>query len=118
MFQDLLSSRSLDTQTPTLSSRASTASTNSQANIARTAASLPLDTKWQMVESDARARWEAAQDLKRKEEDTPRIKGKRATTSTAMKSSPEWFITKIMDDSITVQHLTMLEVSLRTLPVE
>ena len=100
MFQELLQNRGMDIAGASISSRTSI---DSLASVQRSAASLPIDTKWQMVEADARARWETS---------TSRA-GKRTTTA-ASKNSPEWFLKKILDGSVNAAHLGMLDVSLRS----
>jgi cytokinesis protein len=80
------------------------------------AASLHIEMKWQMVESDARARWEAAKDVRRKEEEVLRSGKKRTTV--VVKNSPEWFLKKMLDGNLTKEHLGSLQVSLRSFPVE
>jgi cytokinesis protein len=121
MFQQLLENRDLNashSQVPSISSRNSTSSI-SQSNIAKTTASLPMETKRQMVESDARARWEHQKEMRRKEEEHLRSgKAKRGTAGSHVKNSPEWFLKKVLDGSLTTQHLATLNVSLRTLPLE
>ena len=121
LFQQLLENRDLDashSQVPSISSRNSVSSI-SQSNIAKTTASLPMETKWQMVESDARARWEQAKELRRKEEELLRSgKSKRGTSNVHVKNSPEWFLKKVLNGTLTTQHLATLNISLRTLPLE
>lgn len=117
-FQQLLENRDLDADrgaTPTLSSRSSV---GSSASIARSAASLPVETKWQMVESDARARWDANRAARRKEEELLRSGKAKRGTGVIVKNSPEWFLRKILDGALTLQHLSTLQVSLRTSPLE
>jgi len=121
LFQQLLENRDLDSshsQVPSISSRNSLSSM-SQSNIAKTTALLPIETKWQMVESDARARWEQQREMRRKEEDLVKSgRTKRGTAGDHVKNSPEWFLKKVLDGTLTTQHLTTLNVSLRTLPLE
>ena len=121
LFQQLLENRDLDashTQVPSISSRTSVSSL-SQSNIAKTTASLPMETKWQMVESDARARWEQQREMRRKEEELLRSgKAKRGAAGVHVKNSPEWYLKKVLDGTLTTQHLVTLNVSLRTLPLE
>ena len=121
LFRHLLEDRDLDashSQVPSISSRNSVASI-SQSNVAKTTASLPMETKWQMVESDARARWDQAKELRRKEEEILRSgKAKKGTGNVHAKNSPEWFLKKVLNGTLTTQHLATLNISLRTLPLE
>jgi len=121
LFQQLLENRDLDTshtQVPSISSRNSTSSI-SYTNIARTTTSLPVETKWQMVESDARAQWEQEKDKRRKEDELIRSgRAKPGTAGVHVKNSPEWFLKKVLNGTLTTQHLMTLNVSLRTLPLE
>ena len=119
MFQRLLATRDVDareTSLPTVSSRASV---SSQINIVNATSSLPIETKWQMLESDARARWEAKKESKRKEDEMVRTgKMKRGTAGVVLKNSPEWFLKKVLDGTLTTHHLSTLSVSIRTQPLE
>lgn len=119
LFQRLVESRNPGNGSagPAVNARAST---SSQLNIAKTAASLPIDTKWQMVEGDARARYEAARAKRRKEEELVRTGkiAKRGTAGAVMKNSPEWFLKKCLDGTLTVEHVKTLIISLRTQPLE
>lgn len=119
MFQQLLENRDLDSVHSAVPSISSRSSMSSQTNIAKTTSTLPIETKWQMVESDARARWDMQRDQRRKEEELLKTgKAKRGTAGVVIKNSPEWFLKKVMDGTITTQHLSTLIVSLRTLPLE
>jgi cytokinesis protein len=119
LFQQLIANRNVDEHSISapLASRQSAAS---QASVAQTAANLPVDIKWQMVESDARSRYDAAKQTRRKEEELLRSgkAGKRGTANAVVKNSPEWFLKKVLDGTITTQHITTLTVSLRTQPYE
>lgn len=120
-FRQLIENRDQDTShahVPSLSTRNSLTSA-SQKSIAETAFSLPIEKKWQMVESEARTRWEAARDTRRKEEEASRgSKGKKGNSMTLAKSSPEWYLKKCLDGTLTKQHLATLMVTLRTFPLE
>lgn len=115
LFEELLSSRNVDESTALSRSSAS-----SQVNIAKTAASLSTDIKWQMVESDRRARWDAAKIKQRKEDESVRSgkAAKRGTAAVVVKNSPEWFLKKCLDGTLTADHVRTLSVSLRTQPYE
>lgn len=120
LFQNLLDTRNIDehpSSGPALSSRASNLS---QINIAKTAANLPVDIKWQMVESDARAKHDAAKQSRRREEEMAKSGRvvKKGTAPAVQKNSPQWFLKKIMDGSINPSHFSTLGVSIRTQPKE
>lgn len=121
LFQQLVENRDLDSTVhiPSISTR-NTVTSASQVSIAKTAASLPIATKWQMVESDARARWETEKAMRKKEDELLRTGkvGKRGTAGVHVKNSPEWFLKKVLDGTLTVQLLATLNVSLRTFPLE
>ena len=119
LFQQLIETRNVDdhsTSTPSLTRT----SVSSQATVAQGTANLPADIKWQMIEADARARYDAEQHKRRKEDEMLRSgkASKRGTASAVVKNSPEWFLKKILDGSITSQHISTLTVSLRTQPYE
>ncbi|WVQ98293.1 hypothetical protein IAU59_005416 [Kwoniella sp. CBS 9459] len=121
LFQQLLENRDLDSSqsrgVPTISSRSSISSTIS--NIARTASSIPVDSKWQMVEADARNRFESAKVVKRKEEELHKLgKGKGIDPRALHKASAEWYLTKALDGKLTAEHLRALDISLRTEPID
>lgn len=117
MFEELISTRNVDSIGPS-TSRSSVSSTNTQANLAKTTATMSVEVKWQMVESDHRARWDAAKMRQRKEEELLRSgkASKRATT--VVKNSPEWFLKKCLDGTLTADHVRTLSVSIRTQPYE
>ena len=116
MFQSLLQGRDLDMTVSSMSSRASVSSV--MANVARTTSQLPIDTKWAMVESDARARWEAARESqKTSEEISKATKGKRSTLG-GSKHPPEWYLKKMLDGTVTLDNLRALQISIRSSPLE
>jgi len=119
LFQRLLQTRNLE-EIPSGTTMSSRNSATSQINIAKTAASLSTDIKWQMIEADARTRHDAAKEVRRKEEEMIRSGkvAKRGTASAVMKNSPEWFLKKVMDGTITTAHISTLTVSLRSQPLE
>lgn len=119
-FQALLRTRDIDAGTPPPgAARGSIASQAGLSTIAKTAANISIDMKWQMVESDARAKWQRDKEVRRREDELLRSgkAGKRATVSVAEKNSPQWFLKKVLDDTLTVQDLVALHTSLRTLPI-
>ena len=119
LFQRLLQTRNLE-EIPSGANVSSRNSASSQINIAKTAASLSADIKWQMIEADARTRHDAAREVRRKEEEMVRSGkvAKRGTASAVMKNSPEWFLKKVLDGTITTAHISTLNVSLRSQPLE
>jgi cytokinesis protein len=101
---------------PSLSSRNSASSAMS--SVAHSAAaSLPIETKWQLVHSDAKKRWEEARKARRKEDEMLRS-GKKGTSAVVVKNSPEWYLKKMLDGNVTRELLSSLHVSLRTVPME
>lgn len=100
-FQRLLDERELinPRSVPSISSRQSIASVT---DVSKSTASLTVDQKWQMVKADAQARQTRSDEKK----------------SGVVKNSPEWFLRKILDNTVTVQHMAALFVSLRTMPLE
>ena len=121
MFQTLLENRDLDkscSQVPSISSRNSLTSP-SLVNVAKHTSALPIETKWQMVASDARARHDQAKEQRKREEEMLKAgKSKRGSAGVHVKNSPEWFLKKVLDGSLTAQHLVTLNVSLRSFPLE
>jgi cytokinesis protein len=73
----------------------------------------PLEQKWAIVHSNEQLRWqeERARMTKR-----PGGVGALAGASIS-KDSPEWYLKKFMDMTITPKHVGSLAVSLRTLPI-
>ena len=120
LFRILLETRNIDDSTNRMPALSSRASVSSQSNIAKTAAALPVDIKWQMVESDARARHDAAKANQKKEEEMSKQgkASKRGTAGAVVKNSPQWFLKMVLDGSLTTQQVSTLAVSLRTQPLE
>lgn len=124
MFQVLVENRDLDQSSnvvPSISSRHSGFSTMSGVSssaVARTTSTLSVDTKFQMVEADARSRWDTARRHKAKEEEAVKMGRGRRSAAAIPRDSPEYIIRKVLDDKLTQQHLTTLNVSLRTFPLE
>lgn len=100
-FQRLLDERELvnPRSVPSISSRQSISSVT---DVSKSTANLTVDQKWQMVKADAQARQTRSDEKK----------------SGVVKNSPEWFLRKILDGSVTIQHMAALFVSLRTMPLE
>lgn len=103
--------------TPSLSSRSSLVS--NPAVMAR-ASNLPVDTKWAMVESDARSRWDAAKSAKKKEESlikSGKIK-KGSSAQAAITHTPEFYLKKCLDGNMSVADWKSLLVAYRGKTVE
>ena len=114
LFRQLIESRSVET-----SKSANPSRNSAQANIQRTTSHLSVDIKWEMVEADARARWEASREGKRRQDDpTKSGKGRKPAGTAGVQHPPAWFLKKIVDGTITLQNMASLEVSLRTLDRE
>lgn len=114
LFFDLVQSRNLD-HAGSLSARNSMtqqASVNSA--VARATATLPIDTKWQMVEADRKAKWEKARKQQRKEIEAIRSGRPRSQARTVDRSQPEYIVRKMLDRDISVSDLTTLNVSIRS----
>jgi cytokinesis protein len=114
-FQRLLQGRDLDAATKNVPSITSRSSIQSVTDVSKTAASLTMDQKWQMVKADKQKRWDDARSAERRKDDEIKSGKKR---SGALKNSPEWFLKKLLDGSVTAQHIQMLHVAMRTSPLE
>lgn len=109
-FQRLLNDRNSNTAgVPSLTSRSSVSSVT---DISKSAFNLTVEQKWQMVKADYQGKKELDQ---RKKEEEVRSGKKR---SAALKNSPEWFLKKFLDGTVTAQHVQMLHVAMRTSPLE
>lgn len=111
MFARLIETRDFGSsaQLPTLSSRASVASTTSAAGAV---SNLSTTMKWTLIDADARKQYDA----KRKNDEAVKS-GKARGEGVIVKNSPEWFLNKIMTKNFTKDHFNKLSVSLRTEPV-
>ena len=114
-FQRLLENRDMDAVNKNVPSLNSRTSISSVTDIAKTTSTLTPDQKWQMVKAEAQGRWEASRMAERRKDDEIKSGKKR---SGAIKNSPEWFLKKILDGSVTTQHIQTLTVSIRTSPLE
>lgn len=114
-FQRLLENRDSHMPSKNVPSITSRSSISSVTDISKSASSLTVDQKWQMVKADAQGRWDAARMVERRKEEDVKSGKKR---SGALKNSPEWFLKKIMDGTVTAQHIQMLTVAVRTSPLE
>ncbi|KAH8108489.1 diaphanous GTPase-binding domain-containing protein [Phellopilus nigrolimitatus] len=73
--------------------------------------SLSVDQKWQIVYNDEQLRWKeekAREDMTKKQSDTGQA------PSAFLKDSPEWYLKKFLDQTITPKQAASLLVSLRT----
>jgi cytokinesis protein len=114
-FQRLLENRDSHMPSKNVPSITSRSSVLSVTDISKSAASLTVDQKWQMVKADAQGRWDAARLAEQRKEEEVRSGKKR---SGAIKNSPEWFLKKLLDGTVTAQHIQMLTVAIRTSPLE
>lgn len=71
---------------------------------------LNIDRKWQIVYNDEHIRWKDEKKL----EETRKYQDAGQTYDSVAKESPEWYIKKFLDKSITVKQVSSLHVSLRT----
>jgi cytokinesis protein len=88
-------------------------------NIKRTRAlgdmpNLNIDQKWHMVYSDEHIRWSE----ERQREEQARKQGESGQPASIIEGTPEWFIKKFMDRTITHKQASSLEVSLRSKEVK
>jgi cytokinesis protein len=65
--------------------------------------SYPAAKKWTLIQSDAQQEYESER--------------KRATIGEGDRSTPEWYVRKIVDGTIAIKELGSLSVSLRTEPI-
>lgn len=73
--------------------------------------SYPTDKKWLMVYQDKLTEWQNEQKKRQNGDYGSAARGEPDT------DSPEWYVKKIMDGSITAKQLSSLAVSLRTQPI-
>ena len=76
---------------------------------------ITIDQKWQIVHQDEQARF---REERKKQSDMKRQTATgQPVAQVFTKDSPEWYLKKFMDMSITPKHVQSLAVSLRTLPL-
>ena len=79
----------------------------------------PAAKKWTLVHQDKLTEWQGEQ--KRRQTARQTVLSNDGTTSILSRSdeegSPEWYVRRVMNDSITVKQLGSLSVSLRTQPI-
>jgi cytokinesis protein len=122
MFEHLLRTRNIDPNAASpskpaasshkISSRSSSSSiTPSRA--AKDMQNIPLETKWTLIKNDAQNQW---QEQRRKMVDSaPRAGG--PSTAMSDRSSPEFFLKKFMDGTLSLEVLAGMNVSIRTQPL-
>lgn len=71
--------------------------------------------KWTLVHQDKLTEWQGEQKRRQQARQTGVIDGNVARPD--VEGSPEWFVKRILDDSITSKQLQSLSVSLRTQPI-
>lgn len=77
---------------------------------------LGLEQKWLLVYSDAQIRWK--EDKMRQAQQRKSAAQGNPAQQVYIKDTPEWYLKKFMDQTITAKHVAGLTVSLRTSPVE
>ena len=76
---------------------------------------LTLDQKWLIVYNDEQLRWR--EERQRAAQQAKRPSAGQIAPMTFSKDSPEWYLKKFMDMSVTPKHVASLAVSLRTMPI-
>jgi cytokinesis protein len=79
------------------------------------AVNMSLEQKWGIVHAHERDRW---LQQRRKDAQLRRSAAMGNGQSVIAKDTPEWYMKKFMDQTITAKHVGSLTVSLRTLPIE
>jgi cytokinesis protein len=72
--------------------------------------------KWTLVHQDKLTEWQGEQKRRQQARQTGVVDGNMARPD--LEGSPEWYVRKIMDNSITTKQLQSLSVSLRTQPIQ
>ena len=75
---------------------------------------LTIDQKWSMVYSDEQLRWKE----EKQREEQARKQAEAGVAAFLVDGTPEWFIKKFMDRTITAKIATSLQVSLRSKEVK
>ncbi|RMZ89513.1 hypothetical protein DV736_g3253, partial [Chaetothyriales sp. CBS 134916] len=75
----------------------------------------PPAKKWTLVHQDRLTEWQGEQKRRQQARQTGLGDGRMAQPD--MEGTPEWYVKKILDDSITTKQLQSLSVSLRTQPI-
>lgn len=71
---------------------------------------LSIEQKWNMVYSDEHIRWK---EEKQREEQAKR-QGETGQPASIVEGTPEWYIKKFLDQTVTAKQVSSLEVSLRS----
>ncbi|DAA79367.1 TPA_exp: Uncharacterized protein A8136_0140 [Trichophyton benhamiae CBS 112371] len=78
----------------------------------------PTSKKWTLVHQDRLTQWQGEQKRRQQNRQTGSGDGGKGLLGRAdEEGSPEWYVKKVMDDSITAKELGSLSVSLRTQPI-
>jgi cytokinesis protein len=77
----------------------------------------PIAKKWTLVHQDRLAEWQGEQKRKHQSRYGPADIGGNIFDRAHEEGSPEWYVRKVMDNSITPKQLQSLSVSLRTQPI-
>jgi cytokinesis protein len=77
----------------------------------------PISKKWTLVHQDRLAEWQGEQKRKHQSRFGPTDLGGNIFDRAHEEGSPEWYVRKVMDNSITPKQLQSLSVSLRTQPI-
>ena len=83
--------------------------TNLKESARRQIQAYPADKKWTLVYQDKLTEWQAEQ--------KKRAQGNSGQAGAQLEGSPEWFVKKVLEGSITTKQLQSLSVSLRTQPI-
>jgi cytokinesis protein len=77
-----------------------------------------LSKKWTLVYQDRLAEWQGEQKQRHQSRYGPETTGGSILDRAHTEFSPEWYVRKVMDNSISAQQLGSLSVSLRTQPIQ
>ncbi|KAF1980785.1 FH2-domain-containing protein [Aulographum hederae CBS 113979] len=79
----------------------------------------PISKKWTLVHQDQLAEWQGEQKRRTQARQTigPGAEGRELLDRSLEEGTPEWYVRKVMDNSITAKQLGSLSVSLRTQPI-
>ncbi|PGH10759.1 hypothetical protein AJ80_07409 [Polytolypa hystricis UAMH7299] len=75
----------------------------------------PASKKWTLVYQDRLAQWQSEQ--KRRQNARQTYGGPELLARVEEEGSPEWYVKRVLDDTITAKQLASLSVSLRTQPI-
>jgi cytokinesis protein len=77
----------------------------------------PAAKKWTLVHQDKLTEWQGEQKRRQHARQTGMSNGSSRFGQADEEGSPEWYVKKVMDDTITAKQLQSLSVSLRTQPI-